>query len=90
MPTKHQAITTKHQKILTKHQAIASRLKMQTQLVATFDAIFAWTDPLRLRKLAQIPYSLPSDIAILKEHNISLSLALRWLAHNWSRYTMTI
>jgi hypothetical protein len=63
---------------------------MQAQLAATFDAIFAWTAPLRLRKLAQIPCSLPSDIEIPKRDNISLSLALRWLAHYWSRYTMTV
>ena len=56
----------KHQDILTKHQAIASGLKMQAKLAATFDAIFAWTDPLRLRKLAQIHFSLPSGITILK------------------------
>jgi hypothetical protein len=66
IPAKHQEITIKHQDILTKHQAIASGLKMQAKLAATFDAIFAWTDPLRLRKLAQIHFSLLSGITILK------------------------
>ena len=63
---------------------------MQAQLAAILDAVFAWTDPLRLSKLSQIPCSLPSDIEILKVNNISLGLAQRWLAHNWSRYIMTV
>jgi hypothetical protein len=63
---------------------------MRVQLATTLDAMFAWTANLELRNLVQFPCSLSSEIQILKSYDIHLSLTLRWLAHNWSRYIVTI